>query len=188
MDSAVLIEIAELFNDAGILWAVGGSLLLNHHGLGSLANDIDLLVGLEDAEKAGMLLRALGTEKTGGPDATYGTLHFREYVIRGTEIDMMSGLRIHHSQGCYGYHFQSDSIAVRIEAGETQIPMMALEDWYVLYQLMPDRESKVKMIESRLLTEGISRPDLLERACRGCLPDSVRQRVENLQEAERSKQ
>lgn len=181
MDRSVLLKIAAVFNGEGILWAVGGSLLLNQYGLGSPANDIDLLVALPDAEKAGGLLKCLGTEKAGKPDETYGTLHFREYVIRGTEVDLMSGLRISHPLGCYVYPFQSDSIAFRIQAEETEIPMMALEDWYVLYQLMPNRENKVKLIESLLLSRGINRPDLLERACRGCLPDAVRKRIENLQ-------
>lgn len=178
MDDAVLFQIADLLNAEGILWAVGGSWVLNHYGLGNPPRDIDLLVAVEDAQRADRLLAALGEKQQWQESAVYATRHFNEYMIGETEVDLMAGLRINHAQGCYTYVFQPDSITGQVRAGKTVLPLTALEDWYVLYQLIPGREGKVDLIESFLEKQGISRLDLLVRACQGCLPDAVRKRIE----------
>ena len=94
--------------------------------------------------------------------------------------------------------FATDSVAFRREVGSTQvpfstdsfasirtvegtsIPFAALEDWYVVYQLIPGKEHKALRIEEYFLQNGIEHPRLLERALNGCLPDAVRQRISTL--------
>ena len=60
------------------------------------------------------------------------------------------------------------------------IPFTFLEDRYVIYQLIPNRELKVKMIEKYLLSNGTKKTFLLERALKGCLPIQVRERIESM--------
>jgi hypothetical protein len=60
------------------------------------------------------------------------------------------------------------------------IPFSSLEDWYVVYQLMPGREPKVKLIEDHIRSSGIADEVLLERALSAELPADVRARIERL--------
>lgn len=61
-----------------------------------------------------------------------------------------------------------------------KIPFTSLEDWYVIYQLIPNREAKVNMIEKHLLSNGIKNTFLLHRAMKGCLPIQVRNRIKSI--------
>jgi hypothetical protein len=63
------------------------------------------------------------------------------------------------------------------------IPLTSLEDWYVLYQLMPDREPKVKLIEDHLLGGGCIDMSVLDRALARALPPHVRARTKRLMES-----
>lgn len=178
----VLLKLAMLLNSENVLWAVGGSLVLNHYGLGAPANDIDLLVGLRDIENVEAILSGQGIKRHRDDNETYATCHFIEYTIDHTEIDVISGLRINHASGCYKYSFRKDSVDRLVKIGNVDIPIMALEDWYVLYQMIPGRELKADLIENYLRTHGIRRRDLLDRACQGELPDRVRLRIERFQQ------
>nr|MBK5236697.1 hypothetical protein [Clostridium sp.] len=60
------------------------------------------------------------------------------------------------------------------------MPLTSLEDWYTIYQLIPSRKIKVKMIENYLLSNGIKKPDLLERALIGGLPEEVRDKIQSI--------
>ncbi|EPS50014.1 TPA: hypothetical protein PL619_000635 [Clostridium botulinum] len=55
-----------------------------------------------------------------------------------------------------------------------------MEDWYVIYQLIPNREAKVKAIESYLLLNGINNSFLLERTLKGNLPIEVREKIKKI--------
>ncbi|MBY6897199.1 hypothetical protein [Clostridium botulinum] len=55
-----------------------------------------------------------------------------------------------------------------------------MEDWYVIYQLIPNREAKVKVIESYLLLNGINNSFLLERVLKGNLPIEVREKIKKI--------
>lgn len=51
--------IGKKLNDEGIVWGVGASILLNHYGLVDKPNDIDILVDLNDIEKADKILKSI---------------------------------------------------------------------------------------------------------------------------------
>ncbi|HBJ2609223.1 hypothetical protein [Clostridium botulinum] len=55
-----------------------------------------------------------------------------------------------------------------------------MEDWYVIYQLIPNREAKVKVIESYLLLNGINNSFLLERALKRNLPIELREKIKKI--------
>ncbi|MCW6074588.1 hypothetical protein LAV44_04540 [Clostridium sporogenes] len=62
------------------------------------------------------------------------------------------------------YNFDYNSISEFKTINGVNISFTSLEDWCVIYQLIPNREGKVKVIESYLLLNGIKNPFLLERA------------------------
>ncbi|MEJ8553011.1 nucleotidyltransferase family protein [Tepidibacter sp. Z1-5] len=172
--------IAEKLNAGKVLWGVGASILLNHYGLIDKPNDIDILIDLNDIEKADTILKSIGEKKVCEKSDTYSTKYFYEYVVNGVDIDVMAGLSINHNEGIYRYSFDDNSILQNTKINGINIPLTSLEDWYVLYQVIPNRENKVNMIENYLLSNGIKQPNLLEKALKGNLPNIVRNNIERL--------
>lgn len=172
--------IGEKFNEERIVWGVGASILLNHYGLIDKPNDIDILVDLNDIEKADIVLKSIGEKMVWEKADIYSTKFFYEYVVNGFEVDVMAGLSINYDNGIFKYIFDQSSISeIKIING-VNIPLTSLEDWYVIYQLIPNREIKVSMIENYLLSNGIKKPNLLERALRGHLSNEVRDNIQRL--------
>jgi hypothetical protein len=178
-----LCTITEKLNEERIVWGIGGSVMLNHYGLDEQPNDIDILIDLKDIKSANLILSRLGEKKAWEKAEVYSTRHFYEYVINGVDVDVISGLTINHSEGAYIYEFDERSIAEVIRIKDNDVPLTSLEDWFVIYQLIPNREPKVKMVEEYLLSHGVKRADLLQRALKGTLPDEVKARVEKLLES-----
>ncbi len=175
-----LAVIACALNQANAHWGIGGSVLLYYCGLVDEPHDIDILTSEYDVETVATTLSRLGFEKPGAPRDLYSTSHFLEYVVDGIDIDVMAGLAINHSEGTYAVPFDDRSITMTRNVGGVTIPFMSLEDWYVLYQLIPGREAKVKLIEDHLLTSGVADVAILELALTRKLPPHVRMRIESL--------
>jgi hypothetical protein len=172
--------IGKKFNEEGIVWGVGASILLNHYGLIDKPNDIDILVDLKDIEKADIVLKGIGEKIVWEKTDIYSTKFFYEYLVKGFEVDVMAGLSINYDNGIFKYIFDQSSISeIKIING-VNIPLTSLEDWYVIYQLIPNREVKVSMIENYLLSNGIKKANLLERALRGNLSNEVRDNIQRL--------
>lgn len=169
--------IGSKLNEENIAWAVGASILLNHYGLVDKPNDIDIMVHIKDIEKADKVLTSLGKRKIQEKVSTYDTEYFYEYVVNGIDVDVMAGMIINHEEGAYEYKFDSEAIADKKIINAIEIPLTSLEDWYVLYQVIPNREIKVKLIEEYLLQNKTKNPELLIRALEGNLPNKVRNRI-----------
>lgn len=169
-------------NKANILWGVGASILLNQYGLVDKPNDIDIFVYVDHIEKANEVLEAIGIKRKWEKTTTYSTKYFYEYVINGVDVDVMAGFAINHEAGTYEYVFDNTSILQTQKINGVEIPFTSLEDWYVLYQLIPNREAKVKLIEEYLFSHRIKNKYLLERALDGNLPLQVKKRIVTLLE------
>jgi hypothetical protein len=175
-----LSEIAKQLNNRGVAWGVGASLLLNRFGLADNPHDIDIVVDIGDINSADELLSRSGVKRPSGSAAGYSTRFFYEYAVNGIEVDIMAGFAINHDSGTYDYIFDRNAVSDIDIIDGVRIPYTALEDWFVLYQLMPGREKKASLIEAYLLSTGIRNPMLLNRALEGNLPGQVRVRVEKL--------
>ena len=92
----------------------------------------------------------------------------------------MAGFVVNHNNGAFRYIFDKSSISEYKVINEVKIPFTSLEDWYVIYQLIPNRKAKVEMIEKYIVSNGIKKSILLERALQGCLPIDVRRKVEDI--------
>lgn len=147
--------IAKKFNDENLTWAVGASVLLNQYSLVKSPNDIDILVALKDVEKADSILKSIGNKNISEKSSTYLTKYFYEYNINGIDIDLMSGLTINFENENYEYLFNKDCIKNYSTINDTKIPLTSLEDWYILYQLIPNRDKKVSLIENYLIENNI---------------------------------
>lgn len=172
--------IAERLNNNKILWGVGASIILNHYGLVSKPNDIDILIAEKDIKKTDEILSSLGNKELRKEVDTYSTKYFNEYVVNGVEIDTMAGLIINHNCGKYELEFDTQSITLVKYDNNIKIPLTSLEDWYVIYQLIPGREYKVKLIEDYFLANGVANLNLLKRALTKELPEIVVTRINKL--------
>lgn len=89
----------------------------------------------------------------------------------------MSGFAIEHDQGIYTFLLDEHATMESVRKDGRVIPYTSLEDWYVLYQLIPNKGRKADLIESYWLTNGIDQPELLSRAANQPLPSEVRSRI-----------
>lgn len=172
--------IGEKLNKSNIVWAVGASILLNQFGLIEKPNDIDIFVDINNIERADQILKNIGEKKKWEKTITYSTKYFYEYIIDGIDVDVMAGFAVNHNSGVFEYIFDHNSISEFKVINGVDIPFTSLEDWYVIYQLIPNRQPKVEMIEKYLLLNGIKKSMLLKRALEGCLPVQVRRKIENI--------
>jgi len=176
-----LVRIAHALNQAGVHWGIGASVLLYYYGLVDAPHDIDIVISEADADVVASILGGLGREAPGDPARSlYSTSRFLEYIVDGTDVDVMAGFAIRHQSGTYVFPFDDRSVTMRKSVEGVTIPFSSLEDWYVLYQLMPGREAKVKLIEDYIRNHGIAAEVLLERALAAELPTHVRARVDEL--------
>ncbi|MHB8107118.1 MAG: nucleotidyltransferase domain-containing protein [Candidatus Cryosericum sp.] len=176
-----LVLIARALNQSNVHWGVGASVLLYYHGLVDAPRDIDIITNEADADVVASILGSMGHEEPGDPARSlYSTSRFLEYTVDGTDVDVMAGFAIRHHSGTYVFPFDDRSVTMWKSVEGVIIPFSSLEDWYVLYQLMPGREAKVKLIEDHMRSNGITDEVLLDRALAAELPADVRARTERL--------
>lgn len=179
MSLHILKQIAQLFGERGVLWGLGGSLMLSLRGLVEKANDIDLVVAESDIERAHELLLTLGTGARYGAKHPNYSRYFYKHMISGVSVDVIGGYEIQHEQGMYEVPFDEMSIPDCTVLDGVQVPLMSLEDWFVIYSLI-GREEKRQMLHHHLQKVGVAHPALLRRAAQGNLPERLRAQVETL--------
>ncbi|UUZ91549.1 GNAT family N-acetyltransferase [Paenibacillus sp. P25] len=170
---------AGLLNRNQVEWALGGSSMLALYGLAEQPDDLDLLVNASNAPKAHALLSSLGEHRIMEPKSPFCTTYFYRYSIRGVGVDLMGLFGIEHAEGVYRLDWKAERIARTKVIGGIPIPLSAMEDWYVLYSLMPGREAKTAVLERYWRDHGGIRMDLLEDALQQSLPPKVRERIEH---------
>ncbi|THE11925.1 hypothetical protein E1I69_12995 [Bacillus timonensis] len=169
-------EIVATVGERKIIWGVGGSLLLSFHGLVQHPNDIDLLVNEEDALWFNKKLELLGTSLEAKSLRPFRTSYFAKFRVGGFNVDSMGGFAIEHEEGVYRLPFDENSVVGRVEG----IPLCSLEDWYILYMLIPNRQDKAARIEEHFNKNGVKHPMLLARALNQPLPHEIKAKVEKL--------
>ncbi len=174
-----LIHICKIFNESKIIYGIGASVMLYYEGLDTSPNDIDIIVDKKDIKRAQRTMAALGLSKEMPPKEPFLTEYFYRYEVNGIEIDMFSRFMIKHSRGVYEYLFSKDSVTNKM-IKEVNIPLTLIEDWYILYQLIPQKESKVKLIEEYFKDKGIERGEILSNSLNKNLPDHIKIRIKDL--------
>ncbi|NSB14952.1 hypothetical protein [Clostridium beijerinckii] len=172
--------IGNKFNHLNIVWGVGGSVLLSHFGLLNNLKDISIFVDVNDIRRIDEMFKDMSNEIANKEIKLYSPKYFHKSIIEGSEVSIIAGLKINHNNGTFKYIFHSDSISELTDINRINIPLMSLEDWYVLYQLNPNTKEKAALIEKYLLTNDIKNPNLLERSLRGDLPIELINKIERM--------
>ncbi len=175
-----LTDFAKECNAANLVWAVGGSLLLAQYGLVSRPNDIDILTDPESFAQAASIMKSIGEEQPRTDTPTFSTLHYRKYIVSNVMVDLMSGLAINHPYGQFRFFFDSASISGTMKTDGMEIPLASLEDWYVIYSLIPGRQAKADLIRTHLMTNGVRRANLLSRILEAQLPPELKENIKQL--------
>ncbi|WP_027964058.1 hypothetical protein [Halalkalibacillus halophilus] len=172
--------IGERIEHNNITWGIGGSLLLSFYNIIDKPNDIDILVEETDAAKLNEIISSIGKPKEAVSSQPFHTKSFSKYRIKEDDIDIMGGFAIQHDEGIYKIPLEQESIVAHKNINGVDIPLCALEDWYILYWLIPNKQEKALLIENYLRTNGVLHPRLLEKALKQPLPWEVKIRVKNL--------
>lgn len=172
---SALQKIAREFNAEDITWAIGGSLLLYIRGLSDQFEDIDLIILERDALLSQRLLIKHGPMQPINPDEKYRTRGFFEFIIDEVDIDLMCVLSI-MSDGIETLFPFDESYIERFEPfGVEQLPLMYLEDWYLIY-LIIGREPKIALLDEYFAEHGFN-PKRMELLQALEMSDSVRSRL-----------
>lgn len=179
----VLSHLAVALNREGICWAVGGSQLLAAYGLVEEPRDIDLLIQEKHALQAEKTLLHIGEHKELPSKRPFRTKRFYQQRIEQIEVDVMSGFQIEHDEGIFMYPFDSSCIAFTQSVMGQELPFGHLEDWYILYSLMPGREHRITSIENYWFNQGAWHPERFQNFLSASLPQGVKERMLNLLQA-----
>lgn len=177
-----LAKIGEKLNSENIIWGVGGSMLLSFYGLIKNPNDIDIVVSLDDITVAEKVLDSIGSKTIIPESSNYSTEYFYKYIVDKVKLDVMSGFKLNFYNGFYEYRFDKSSTSDTRKISGADIPLCALEDWYILYQLIPNKEYKASIIEEHLITNGIKNKCILEEVAKSNLPKNAKERIFKLLE------
>lgn len=180
MQRYVLNYITKVLWDANIRWAIGGSNVLAQYDLIQSPRDIDLLIDKSDVERASQLFEQIATPIDAHTFLPFKTEVFNRYLIDKTEIDFMSGFAIEHEKGTFRYQLNEESITNRVLVEGYPLPLSSLEDWFTLYQLIPNKGEKANFIEFYWKENGIRHPELLRKALDQPLPVAIKKRIESL--------
>ncbi|MDF1508965.1 hypothetical protein PZE06_12370 [Robertmurraya sp. DFI.2.37] len=169
--------------DQKITWGLGGSLLLSFYNLEDNPNDIDILVEENSTYKLNQMLSTIGQRKEAVSTDPFRTTSFSKYLIENMDVDVMGGFAIQHHEGIYKMAFNSLSIVDSKTINGVSIPLCSLEDWYILYWLIPNKQNKALLIEEFLKNSGVKHPQILKQALKQPLPFEIKERVKALLKA-----
>ena len=173
-------KVGNALHKADVRFCIGGSAMLFMNGLSDKFNDIDLLVDIADAKKAEAILLELGEIEKAKDSSAFATEVFRSYLVDDVGVDMMAGLRIRYGEQIYSHKLTSDSIADRRPVYGTMLPFGSLEEWCILYYMMPGKAHKAKWIKSHLKNRGNYNRDILNAMVTNQLPHAVTQWLSEL--------
>ena len=142
----VLKTIAKKFNDAGIKYAIGASVLLYFKGIVDKFHDLDIMVDMNDVDKVKEILNKFGTLQYSPDNNNFKTKAFLQYVVDDVGIDVIGGFIIVKDGIDYDCTLQKEIIDYTYLDG-VKIALDTIDNWYKYYSLM-GRDNKVKMIEN----------------------------------------
>ncbi len=138
-----LLKLAKVLDDNHIIWGVGGSYLLQLHGLYSNPDDLDIWTQPEDIPKIKEIFsdfEQIDSEIQLPPEYHFKMLYY------DTEVDFVSCFITIPNKDRFEYYISPNNIQmVELDDG-FQIPCTFLEDWYIVYKLLK-REKKAQIIE-----------------------------------------
>jgi hypothetical protein len=147
--------------------------VLKHYGLTDKVNDIDIIVESTDLDKAKKIMDKIAKPSNDIILSDQLESYLIQYKIGKTKIELMSDLKIKFGRGTYRMIFDEKSIQKKINIEGVTVPLLALEELYVMYQLLKGKEEKADKIETYFKQKGLKDKDLLMRAISQELPLTV---------------
>lgn len=175
-----LSSIGDRLKNKNITWGVGGSLLLSFYNIIDKPNDIDILVDETNVMELKEIMASIGKPKETISLSPFMTIDFSKYKIDGIDVDVMGGFAIQHEEGIYKLSLHQEYIVNHKNINGVDIPLCSLEDWYILYLLIPNKKEKALLIESYFKNNGVAYPHFLEEALKKSLPIEVKENVTQL--------
>jgi hypothetical protein len=163
-------------NEANLLYGLGGSMMLKLRSFEINPHDIDLFVSIDDYHKVIDIFSNHAIQVDTHSQHPFKTKHFTSFRCEDTTFDIMAGFAYEHLEGIYVALFDKLSISDYVQIDKTDIPLMSLEEWFILYSVM-NRRDKVELIVNAWKQQNIEHPYLLERQLSLELPYSVKQRI-----------
>lgn len=145
--SKVLVKLTNVLNQSNSLWSIGASMMLYLRGIEIDVHDIDIMVDQEDFNIVCDNLLKICEEIKVDVSSIFKTKYFRRFVCDSIEIDVMSGMGIYHKNGFFDYQFNKEAIEYAIHINSITLPLSYIEDWYVFYHLMGNRDETIRKIE-----------------------------------------
>ncbi|GAF65826.1 hypothetical protein BTS2_2725 [Bacillus sp. TS-2] len=173
--------IAQTLNRNQIQWGLGGSFLLYLHQIIEKPNDIDLIIARKDMPRCRELLKNVGEEKQVEKKSPFRTKSFYHFKVNEVGVDVMSDFAIAHLSGVYTMPLNEEHLSVKTISDE-RIFLCCLEDWYIMYQLMPEKTEKAEWLEHYFLMYNQVNTFILRNALKQPLPDFISNRVHQLLE------
>lgn len=169
----ILGRIAALLSQYSVLWAVGGATMLRLRGVIPKSKHITILVSAQDAPTVHTVFTQIGQAHTRELSPNYASRFFCRYTIEGEEMQVISGMMLHYKGFLFTYPFDRNAITRMCPVDDVFVPLTAIEDWYVLYQMMPGREQSIDAIEHYFAENGLVNPERFEVMRRNALPPAV---------------
>ena len=162
----LLKKIARRFNESQIEWALGASLMLFLKGIVSEFHDIDLMISVQDVERAKAILLEMGDlcPPNPEPNPMYQTKVFMEFIIDSIDVDVMAGFAIVKEGKLFDCSLHADQIVEKMALGTEIVTLQSLLLWSKYYRLM-ERPEKAEMIEKAIEKQRYRSPLLCKRIC-----------------------
>jgi hypothetical protein len=165
-----LLLVCSNFNQQNIKYAVAFSYVLRHYGIVEKVNDIDIIVASEDIDKAKQILDKIGKSSSELKLNEQFSSYFIQYQVNKTKFEIISNLKINFGRGNYQMIFDDKSIQKKLNIEGVTVPLLSLEDLYVIYMLIKGKEEIANKIEIYLKQKGVKDKDLLIRCLSQELP------------------
>lgn len=81
-------------------------------------------------------------------DNGYKTKYFKEYILDGVTIDIISGMVLEKDNREYSFSLTKDDIRDSVLLDGVDVKLQSIDDWMLYYKLM-DRLDKVNLINNK---------------------------------------
>jgi hypothetical protein len=181
MNNKVLSKIADGLNKIDCTWGVGGSVLLNFHGLVDKPNDIDILINSKDTEKVKAFMNTIGDPIELCSKEPFKTESFFGYNVDGVIVEFMGNFKISlENSKIYEFILDDKAIVDILAISDSNIKFTSLEDWFVAYLVMNDPKKRVSLIQKYFKENGIKHRHLLQRNLNNNFSKHINEAIEEV--------
>ncbi|SDD64091.1 hypothetical protein SAMN05421663_11617 [Terribacillus halophilus] len=177
--------VLELLEARDVPYSIGGSLLLHLKGLPVSPNDVDIIVERELFATAKEVLQERAVKYEDKPaQGRFLTRACTTFEMSdGLQVDLMTDFAVLYEKSVVRMPYT----AVTEQTKDGLLPLGSMEAWYVMYWLLPGKESKRDLMEDYFHRNGFADPRYLKQALTFDLPEAANKTINRLLAAARKK-